>query len=89
MPRRCLSLILLPLMLAACGGGAPQREAAPGSRWAGMNNPASQYCAELGGRLEIRAEQAGEAGYSLTRHIEILIALLSELRLLPRSEQAA
>ena len=33
--------------------------------------------------------QAGEAGYSLTRHIEILIALLSELRLLPRSEQAA
>lgn len=63
MPRRCLSLILLPLMLAACGGGAPQREAAPVSRWAGMNNPASQYCAELGGRLEIRAEQAGEAGY--------------------------
>ena len=33
--------------------------------------------------------QAGEAGYSLTRHIEILVALLSELRLLPRSEQAA
>ena len=33
--------------------------------------------------------QAGEAGYSLTRHIEILIALLSELRQLPRSEQAA
>lgn len=63
MPRRCLSLILLPLMLAACGGGAAPREAAPGSRWAGMNNPASQYCAELGGRLEIRAEQAGEAGY--------------------------
>jgi uncharacterized protein len=63
MPRRCLSLILLPLMLAACGGGAAPREAAPVSRWAGMNNPASQYCAELGGRLEIRAEQAGEAGY--------------------------
>ena len=63
MPRRCLSLILLPLMLAACGGGGHQREAAPASRWAGMNNPASQYCAELGGRLEIRAEQAGEAGY--------------------------
>ncbi|WP_152968327.1 putative hemolysin [Gemmobacter lutimaris] len=28
-----------------------------------MSNPASQYCAELGGRLEMRQEQAGEAGY--------------------------
>lgn len=33
--------------------------------------------------------QAGDAGYSLTRHIEILIALLSELRLLPRPELSA
>ena len=29
--------------------------------------------------------QAGEASYSVTRHIEILIALISEIRLLPRS----
>jgi len=56
MPIRLLPLIAL-LPLAACGGGAP---AAPG---AGMANPASAYCADLGGRLEIRREQAGEAGY--------------------------
>ena len=29
--------------------------------------------------------RAGEASYSVTRHIEILIALISEIRLLPRS----
>ena len=29
--------------------------------------------------------RAGEASYSVTRHIEILIALISETRLLPRS----
>lgn len=34
-------------------------------------------------RLEAH-RRAGDAGYSLTRHIEVLIALLSELRLLPR-----
>lgn len=28
--------------------------------------------------------RAGEAGYSVTRHVEVLIAMLGELRLLPR-----
>jgi len=28
--------------------------------------------------------QAGEASYSVTRHIEVLIALMGEVRLLPR-----
>ena len=28
--------------------------------------------------------KAGEASYSVTRHIEVLIALMSEVRLLPR-----
>lgn len=32
--------------------------------------------------------QAGEASYSVTRHIEVLIALMSEVRLLPRSISA-
>ncbi len=59
LPMPHLSLICT-LLLAACGGGGPK--AAPG-QWASMANPASKYCAELGGRLEIRAEQAGEAGY--------------------------
>jgi hypothetical protein len=29
--------------------------------------------------------RAGEAGYSVTRHIEVLIALMAEARLLPRA----
>jgi putative hemolysin len=35
---------------------------ATGRAWA-MGNPASAYCASLGGRVEIRREAAGEAGY--------------------------
>lgn len=57
MPSRLLPLIAL-LPLAACGGGG-----APTTPRAGLANPASVYCADLGGRLEIRREQAGEAGY--------------------------
>ena len=34
---------------------------------------------------EIR--RAGDASYSLTRHIELLIALLAEVNLLPKSQQ--
>jgi putative hemolysin len=30
--------------------------------WA-LGNPASAYCTSVGGRLEIRKEAAGEAGY--------------------------
>ena len=60
MPRILLIARLLPV-LAACGGGKASKQA-PG-QWASMANPASKYCAELGGRLEIRKEQAGEAGY--------------------------
>ncbi|PTX53516.1 hypothetical protein IQ03_00432 [Gemmobacter caeni] len=51
-------------LCAGCGGGGGRQAAEPSnSRWASMSNPASQYCAELGGRLEMRQEQAGEAGY--------------------------
>ncbi|MBL8563675.1 MAG: hypothetical protein JNN06_15500 [Gemmobacter sp.] len=31
--------------------------------------------------------RAGDASYSLTRHIELLIALLAEVNLLPKSQQ--
>jgi hypothetical protein len=34
-------------------------------------------------RLE-EVRKSGEASYSVTRHIEVLIALISEVRLLPR-----
>ena len=63
MMRVCAALTTL-LLLAACGGGGGAGGAkAPEGRWASMANPASRYCAELGGRLEIRSETAGEAGY--------------------------
>lgn len=32
--------------------------------------------------------RAGDAGYSVSRHIEVLIALIAEVRLLPRSLQS-
>ena len=38
-------------------------------------------------RLEETRRQ-GDAGYSLSRHIEILIAMMAEARLLPRPAQA-
>ena len=57
-----LAFAPLCLALSACGGGGAAPKQAPG-QWASMANPASKYCAELGGRLEIRKEQAGEAGY--------------------------
>ncbi len=61
MPPRPALLLLAAALLAACGGGpAPTGTQ---SHWAGSANPASRYCAEQGGRLEIRAEQAGQAGY--------------------------
>ena len=34
-------------------------------------------------RLET-CRQAGDAGYSIARHIEVLVALMAEVRLLPR-----
>jgi hypothetical protein len=35
-----------------------------------------------------QTRKAGDATYSLTRHIDVLIALLAEARLLPRGPQA-
>lgn len=39
-------------------------------------------------RLE-RTRRAGDASYSLNRHVEVLIALLGEMRLLPNTAQTA
>ncbi len=39
-------------------------------------------------RLE-ETRQGGGAGYSPSRHVEVLIALMAEARLLPRSDEAA
>ena len=38
-------------------------------------------------RLE-EVRQSGDAAYNLVRHIEVLIALLGEIRLLPRPQEA-
>ena len=35
-----------------------------------------------------QTRRAGDAGYSVARHIEVLIALMAEVRLLPRSTTA-
>ncbi len=39
-------------------------------------------------RLE-ETRQAGDAGYSVARHVDVLIALMAEARLLPRPRQGA
>ncbi len=49
-------IFLLPLLLAAC-----QSTSQPAA--IGMANPASVYCGEQGGRLEIRTTAAGETGF--------------------------
>lgn len=43
------------------------------------------FCEEK--RLE-ETRRAGDLGYSLSRHIEVLIALMAEARLLPRDANA-
>ena len=49
-----LLLLCILTTLSACGGGT--RAAAPemGSRWQQSGSAAARYCAEAGGRLEIR-----------------------------------
>lgn len=34
------------------------------------------------------ARKAGQAGYSISHHVELLIALMAEIRLLPRTDMA-
>ena len=50
------------LLLAACAGnGQPEKHS--DSPMVGMSNPASDFCIQQGGKLEIRQEAAGEVGY--------------------------
>ncbi len=59
-----IGLILALVSLQACGSSNAV-STSTGSRIAPVSksNPASVYCADLGGKLEMRQEQAGEAGY--------------------------
>jgi putative hemolysin len=55
-------LVVAALVLAACAPvQAPQPTPAQGQ--AGLPNPASGYCVDKGGKLEIRNEKGGQAGY--------------------------
>ena len=54
---RLLLLSTAALALTACA------EAVPESPRIGTPNPASTYCVEQGGRLEIRKTEGGETGY--------------------------
>ncbi|SNX67448.1 hypothetical protein SAMN05878503_10182 [Cereibacter ovatus] len=54
--------LILVLALPACGGGSSSQTPSQLHR-PGMANPASVYCAQRGGRLEIRTEGAGQSGY--------------------------
>jgi uncharacterized protein len=55
-------LVVVLLALAACAPPAAPK-AAPTPAQAGLPNPASQYCVAKGGKLEIRNEKGGQAGY--------------------------
>lgn len=52
---KSLFVLISGVLCAACGSGGTN---APLS----MDNPASQYCAERGGKLEIIEEPAGQVG---------------------------
>lgn len=53
-------ILLTPLALLTACAATPQP--APGGM-PNMANPASVYCGKVGGKLEIRTETGGEAGY--------------------------
>ena len=62
MKKRVISVLLVVgLLVAACGDDEPTND----DDNAGMANPASVFCGEQGGTLDIRAEEAGEVGYCL------------------------
>jgi putative hemolysin len=55
-------LVEATLVLAACVP-MPAPKAKPTQGQTGLPNPASKYCVDKGGKLEIRNETGGQAGY--------------------------
>ena len=53
---KCLHIIAIPMVFGCAGPQPPEQPV-------GLPNPASTYCAQQGGRLEIRKEADGERGY--------------------------
>jgi putative hemolysin len=59
-------VILVALGLSACGGEpSPVPTADTFQSPLNLANPASKYCVDQGGRLEIRDEPAGQTGYCI------------------------
>jgi putative hemolysin len=56
-----VTLILAALINGACVPMPPKPTTPPPN----IPNPASKYCADQGGKLEIRTEAAGQVGYCL------------------------
>jgi len=57
-----LSLVAGAIALSACGGSA-ETDAPPRNDMNQLANPASVYCVDQGGTLEIAQEAEGEVGY--------------------------
>jgi len=58
--KRILAVTLLLAVLAIAACAAQPTEPAPG-----MANPASVFCVDQGGKVDIRTESGGEVGYCL------------------------
>ena len=62
-PCRCWTLgVALAVTIAGCGGGNDDE---PDVSTPGLANPASEYCVEQGGEVEIVDEADGQVGYCL------------------------
>jgi putative hemolysin len=57
-------LVVAMLIMAACVP-LPSAKATPTQSQIGLPNPASKYCVDKGGKLEIRDEAGGQAGYCI------------------------
>ena len=63
-----VALLLVTLVLAACGSGEPTPVPTAGATSESpldMVNPASKHCVDQGYRLEIRDEANGQVGYCI------------------------
>lgn len=58
-----LAMVMILVALMACGSATEQATGEPEE--AGMPNPASVYCEEQGGRLELRTDDSGTSGYCI------------------------
>ncbi|WP_318486835.1 putative hemolysin [Photobacterium leiognathi] len=58
-----LSVVGMTSALAGCNKEEPKQPEQPKKEAIGMANPASVYCEEQGGKLEIKKEEKGDVGY--------------------------